>query len=134
MRRRDFIVIAGSAAATWPLSSFAQQGGRARRIGVLMGLVEGSPEAAKYLSTFKEALRALGWTGPQNVQIDYRAAAELEAMRSHAIELGFIVMPNVFTALHRDRIVPRAARFRIPTIYPLPHFFPFGALISEGSV
>src|SRR3954463_7575597 len=87
MRRRDFIVIAGSAAAARPLSSLAQQSGRARRIGVLMGLVEGSPEAAKYLSTFQEALRGLGWTGRQNVQIEFRAAAHLEGMRSHAIEL-----------------------------------------------
>src|SRR5207248_10695883 len=86
MRRRDFIVIAGSAAAAWPLSSLAQQSGRARRIGVLMGLGEGSPEAAKYLSTFQEALRALGWTGRQNVEIEYRAATELDARRSHAIE------------------------------------------------
>jgi putative ABC transport system substrate-binding protein len=234
-----------------------------------MGLVEGSPEAAKYLSTFQEALRALGWTGRQNVQIEYRAAAELEGMRSHAIELvslspelivtyttpatnavrqathsvpilfvavsdpigtgfvesfsrpggnitgftnfeatmgskwvellrevapsvkrvsmlfnpttanagasggiylqsmktaagvlgieltvsavnepadidaafaavaespdgGFIVMPNVFTAVHRDRIVAQAARFRIPTIYPLQHFVSAGGLMSYG--
>ena len=269
MRRRDFIVIAGSAAAAWPLSSLAQQSGRARRIGVLMGLVEGSPEAAKYLSTFQEALRGLGWTGRQNVQIEFRAAAHLEGMRSHAIELvslgpevivtyttpatnavrqatrsvpilfvavsdpigtgfvesfsrpggnitgftnfeatvgskwlellrevapsvkrvamlfnpatanagasggiylqsiktaagvmgveltvnpvsepadidaafaalagspdgGFIVMPNVFTALHRDRIVAQAARFRIPTVYPLQHFVSAGGLMSYG--
>jgi putative ABC transport system substrate-binding protein len=236
---------------------------------VLIGLVEGSPEAAKYLSTFQEALRALGWTGRQNVQIEYRAATELEGMRSHAIDLvslgpelivtyttpatnavrqathsvpilfvavsdpigtgfvesfsrpggnitgftnfeatmgskwvellrevapsvkrvamlfnpttanagasggiylqsmktaagvlgieltvsaanepadidaafaavaespdgGFIVMPNVFTAVHRDRIVAQAARFRIPTIYPLQHFVSAGGLMSYG--
>src|SRR5438067_13144489 len=87
MRRRDFIVIAGSAAAAWPLSSLAQQSGRARRIGVLVGLVEGSPEAAKYSSTFQEALRGLGWAGRQNVQIQFRAAAHLEGTPSQAIQL-----------------------------------------------
>jgi putative ABC transport system substrate-binding protein len=41
-------------------------------------------------------------------------------------------MPNVFTAVHRDRIVAQAARFRIPTIYPLQHFVSAGGLMSYG--
>ena len=40
MRRRDFIRFLGSTAVTWPLPARAQQSGRVRRIGVLMGLVE----------------------------------------------------------------------------------------------
>src|SRR5436190_1426554 len=87
MRRRDFITFLGSTAAAWPLSARAQQGGHLRRIGVLMGLVEGDPEAAKYLSAFRGALRALGWSDGENVQIDYRAAADLEGIRSRASEL-----------------------------------------------
>src|SRR5258708_29133159 len=87
MRRRDFISFLGSTAATWPLSARAQQAGRVRRIGMLMGLVEGDPQGGKYLSAFQETLRALGWRDGQNVQIDYRATAELEGMRSRAAEL-----------------------------------------------
>jgi putative ABC transport system substrate-binding protein len=45
---------------------------------------------------------------------------------------GFIVMPNVFTAANRERIVAQAARFRIPTVYPLPLFVTAGGLMSYG--
>jgi len=269
MRRRDFINFLGSTAVTWPLPARAQQTGRVRRIGVLMGLVEGDPQEREYLSAFQEALRALGWRDGQNLQIENRAAADVEGLRSRAMELislgpelivtyttpetnavrqetrgvpilfvavsdpigtgfvesfarpggnitgftnfeatmggkwlelirdiapsvkrvamlfnpatanagasggvylqsmkaaadilgvelsvspvndpaeidgvfaamaehpggGLIVMPNVFTARNQERIVAQAARFRIPTVYPLLHFVTAGGLISYG--
>jgi putative ABC transport system substrate-binding protein len=269
MRRRDFISFLASTAAMWPLPARAQQGGRLRRIGMLMGLVEGDPQGGKYLSAFQEALRPFGWRDGLNVQIDYRATADLEGMRSCAVELislgpelivtyttpatnavrqatrsvpvlfvavsdpigtgfvasfsrpggnitgftnfeatmggkwlelirdiapsvkrvamlynpatanagasggvylpsmkaaadvlgielsvspvndpaeidgafaamaespggGLVVMPNVFTARNQERIVSQAARFRIPTVYPLQHFVAAGGLLSYG--
>jgi len=269
MRRRDFISLLGSTAAMWPLRVRGQQTGRARRIAMLMGLVEDDPQGKTYLSAFQEALRDLGWRDGQNVQIDYRATADLENMRASAVELinlgpelivtyttpatnaarqatrrvpilfvavsdpigtgfvesfsrpggnitgftnfeatmggkwlelmrdiapsvkrvamlynpatanagasggvylpsmkaaadvlgielrvspvndpaeidgafaaiaaspdgGLVVMPNVFTAKNQERIVAQAARFRIPTVYPLQHFVAAGGLLSYG--
>ncbi|HEX9320703.1 MAG TPA: ABC transporter substrate-binding protein [Xanthobacteraceae bacterium] len=269
LRRRAFIALLGATMAGWPLRARAQQGGRVRRMGVLIGLAEGDPEIGKHLSAFRGGLRALGWTDGQNVQIDHRVAGDPAGMRSAAVELtslgpelivtfstpatnavrearrnvpivfiavsdpigtgfvesfarpggnitgftnfegtiggkwlelmrdiapsirrasmlfnpatantgasggvylqsmqaaaqirgielivspvndpadidgvfaamaegppgGVIVMPNVFTAANRDRIVAQAERFRIPTVYPLLHFVAAGGLLSYG--
>jgi putative tryptophan/tyrosine transport system substrate-binding protein len=45
---------------------------------------------------------------------------------------GLIVMPNSFTAVHRDRIVAQAARFRIPTVYPRVISVKAGGLLGYG--
>jgi putative ABC transport system substrate-binding protein len=45
---------------------------------------------------------------------------------------GLIVMPNSFTAVHRDRIVAQAARFRIPTVYPRVIPVKAGGLLGYG--
>ena len=269
MRRRDLLAIFASVPAARIFPARAQQAGRKRRIAILMGLKEDDPEAAKYLKAFQQALSALGWTAGQNLQIDFRAATDLESLGSRGSELiglgpelvltyttpatnaahqvtrsvpilfvavsdpigtgfvesishpgrnitGFtnfeptmgskwvelihefvpsvqrvamlfnpatantgasggvylqsmkaaasvlglelivspvsnpveiddafaalaergngamIVMPNVFTASNKERIVMQAARFRVPTVYPLSHFVTAGGLVSYG--
>jgi putative ABC transport system substrate-binding protein len=71
IRRREFIAGLGSAAA-WPLAARAQQGDRARRIGVLTGADENDPEWKARISAFTQALANLGWTDGRNVRIDLR--------------------------------------------------------------
>jgi putative tryptophan/tyrosine transport system substrate-binding protein len=63
------------------------------------------------------------------------SAAEIEAAME---ELGnapgsaLIVMADNFTSVHRELIVPLAARLRIPTIYPYRYFVDEGGLLSYG--
>ena len=83
MRRREFVKgIAVSAA--WPLAAHGQQ---RRRVGVLIGLEEDDPQTKGYLAAFREALGVLGWIEGQGIQIEHRAAPDLDGLRSGAAEL-----------------------------------------------
>jgi putative ABC transport system substrate-binding protein len=45
---------------------------------------------------------------------------------------GLIVAPDTFTYVHRREIVARAARLRLPAIYPFRDFVEIGGLLSYG--
>jgi putative ABC transport system substrate-binding protein len=72
MKRREFITLIGGAAAAWPLSAGAQQGGNIRRICVLTaGVGADDPDAQAGNDAFVLALQQLGWTSGRNLRIDY---------------------------------------------------------------
>ena len=99
LKRRDFIALAGGAAATWPLAARAQQLDRMRRIGVLTFLAADDPESKIYIATFLQQLQELGWTVGRNVQIDYRSTAgEAELIRKYAAELIALAPDVILTA------------------------------------
>ncbi len=85
MRRREFILLTGSAA----LCSFpahAQQTGKVPRIGYL-GVTSPS-DRPPLLDTFRQGLRELGWIEGQNIVIDYRfAEGRLDRLPDLAAEL-----------------------------------------------
>jgi putative tryptophan/tyrosine transport system substrate-binding protein len=97
MRRREFIAILGSAAATWPLEARAQQPERVRHIGVLMNLAENQQAQAR-ITAFRQALEQFGWTDRRNVQIEIRwAAGDADRYRNFAAELTALA-PDVILA------------------------------------
>jgi putative ABC transport system substrate-binding protein len=72
MRRREFITLAGSAAATWPRAARAQQPGKLPTIGFL---VAGTPSShTQWVSACVQRLRELGWIEGRTVAIEYRWA------------------------------------------------------------
>jgi putative ABC transport system substrate-binding protein len=71
LRRRKFIAALGGAAA-WPLAARGQQGGRMRRIGVLMPYDENDPRMKPRIPAFTQAFADLGWTVGRNVRMDVR--------------------------------------------------------------
>src|SRR5215831_6469454 len=88
MKRREFITLLGGAAATWPLSTRAQQGERMRRIGVLMNASEGVAEARANVAALREALQQLGWIAGGNIAFDVRwGGGDATLTARHAVEL-----------------------------------------------
>src|SRR6202521_2455442 len=91
MNRREFIALVGGAATAlpllWPRIARAQQSGRMRRIGKLMGYGENDPEGMAWLSAFTQGLAEVGWTDGRNLRMDVRWAGNVDLMRMFAKEL-----------------------------------------------
>lgn len=98
MKRREFIALAGVAAVAWPFAARAQQTGRPRRIGFLMGYAEDSPQARIAVSAFDEGLKKVGLAAGRDVLIDYRwAGGDPENARAFAREL-IALQPDLIVA------------------------------------
>ena len=90
-----------------------------------------APYAPIYLDTFKSAAAALkveGIAGPVH------DTSEIKSTISALEGGGLIVLPSVFTTVHRDLIIAEAARHRVPAIYPFRHFAISGGLMSYGNL
>ena len=115
MRRREFIMLLGGAAAAWPLAARAQQAERMRRIGVLMNLAADDAEGQARLAAFLRGLQQLGWIEGRNAHLDIRwGAGDAERFRRYAAELVALVPDLILAAsgstmpplLHATRTVP----------------------------
>jgi putative tryptophan/tyrosine transport system substrate-binding protein len=88
MKRREFISLIGGSAAVWPFAVRAQQPGRLRRIGVLIGFAESDPAVQSWLGAFRGTLAKLGWTEGSNLRIEVRwAGDDPDRMKTFAKEL-----------------------------------------------
>ena len=97
MRRRDFIRMVGSAAATWPFAARAQQREPLRRVAILEPIAKDTPGAQSRYTAFLEAFEQLGWTDGRNVQIVARWSSGNVELRKYAEELVALA-PGVILA------------------------------------
>jgi ABC-type uncharacterized transport system substrate-binding protein len=98
MRRREFISFLSGAAVAWPIAVRAQTTERVRRIGVLLGYVDGDPEAKARLAAFRQGLEQFGWMEERNIRFEYRwTAGNPELVKTYAAEL-VALKPDVILA------------------------------------
>ena len=106
IRRREFFVTLGGAAA-WPLAAHAQQGGaRIPRIGII--------DDAPIWDHFRQGLHDLGYIEGRNIAIEYRSAeGDFDRLRQAARELASLPV-NILVVYGSS--ATRAARQATSTI------------------
>jgi putative ABC transport system substrate-binding protein len=91
-----------------------------------------APFAGLMLRAIEDAapsLKVTVWAAPVNDDAEIEA---LMAGLAHEERGGLLVLPNLFTTVHRDTIVALAARHRLPAVYPFRYFTTIGGLMSYG--
>jgi len=123
MRRREFILALGGAAAPsllWPLMARAQQGERIRRIGILLPAGADDAEYQARVGAFLQALGQFGWNIGHSLRIDTRwATANAAEIRRHAAEL-VALPPDVILAHGASTVGPLLQATRtVPIVFPI---------------
>jgi putative ABC transport system substrate-binding protein len=114
MRRREFIMMLGGAAA-WPLAARAQQ---PAVVGVLLG---GTPEADSYrVDAIRRGLQETGFVEGQNVALEYRWAEnryeQLPALAADLVRRRVAVIAGIGNAAAR---VAKEATSTIPIVFEI---------------
>src|SRR5262245_56694897 len=120
MKRREFIITLGGAAAGWPLVAGGQQSDPVRRIGVLTNLPADDAVARARIGAFQQSLQQLGWSEGRNLRIDYRwSAGGDDELRRYAAELVALA-PELILATGSPPVVAlRKATRAVPIVFVL---------------
>jgi putative ABC transport system substrate-binding protein len=116
MRRREYIILLGSATVWWPLAAGAQQAPPSRQIGVLLNAFSPEEQAPQ---AFRQGLRDAGYSVGGDVVIEWRAA---HGDRSRLPELAAdLVQRKVDVIVGDSTPAPRRPRTSRP---PFPSSWP----------
>src|ERR1700674_2537975 len=120
MKRREFIMLAGTAAVTWPLATRAQQTERMRRVSMLLGLAENDPETQSRVKAFRLGMRDLGWIEGRNVQIEYRfVGTNLESINKNVAEVVRLAPDVIVANTTAVMVALRPATSTIPIVFAM---------------
>ena len=120
MQRREFVMLLGAAAATWPLAAGAQQQERMRRVGILTGIAGEDAQFKARIAAFMQELQKLGWAEGRNVRMDIRAGAgNLATTRKYAAELVALAPDVIVVAGTTPVTLLLEATHTVPIIFTI---------------
>jgi putative ABC transport system substrate-binding protein len=137
IRRRDFISVLGGAAA-WPVAARGQQ--QLRRVGVLMNDVATDANMRRYMATFVEQLRKLGWIDGRNLHVEYRwNGGDAVLARTYAAELvglnlDVIMSSSTTNLLNLQRLSPKTPIVFIQVSDPVEQGFVLNMAHPGGNI
>jgi putative ABC transport system substrate-binding protein len=112
MRRRNFIALLCSAAATWPLAARAQQERKIPRIGVLW------PNPPAMFDFMRQGLKGFGYVEGQNIAFEFRwAEGKLDQLPEMATELVRLQVDVIVTLAPQATLAAKQATQSIPIVF-----------------
>jgi putative tryptophan/tyrosine transport system substrate-binding protein len=115
VKRREFILLLGGAAAARPLAVRAQQSGKIPRVG-FMGNSTAALEA-NLIRPFRDGLRELGYQEGRDIVIDYRwAEGKYERFPTLVAELLGVPADVIVTAGTPATLAVKKATSRVPLV------------------
>jgi putative ABC transport system substrate-binding protein len=112
-KRREFIMLLGSAAAVWPLAAHAQQP-KAPTVGAL---VIGNVNPEPFWREFRQRLRDLGYVEGQNIRFEFRSAeGHLDRLPELAAELVGLNVDVIVTWFTPPTQAAKQATRKIPIV------------------
>jgi putative ABC transport system substrate-binding protein len=118
MRRREFVILFGAAAAGWPLAARAQQDGRVRLIGLMDSYDDNNVLSQAIRNALRVELVKLNWVEGRNLRIERRlGVGDANRLRAVAAELVSLA-PDVLvtTGAAPTRALQQATR-TIPIVF-----------------
>lgn len=116
MRRREFITLLGSAAATLPFAARAQQ----RKVPTIGVLVVGAPGSEQFWKLFQKAMRELGYVEGQSIRYEFRSdQGEGSRLPELAVELVRLKVDLIVTWFTPAAKAAKQATREIPIVMAL---------------
>jgi putative tryptophan/tyrosine transport system substrate-binding protein len=116
MRRRDFLGVAGAAAAGWPLSAHAQSRQNIPRVGYLFSFTQA--EGDQLWQACRRGLQELGYVEGQNIVLEPRLAEGVhERLPKLAAELVQLKVNVIVAAATPASRAAKAATSTIPIVF-----------------
>src|SRR5262249_15652763 len=117
IRRREFILLLGGAAAAWPFRAYSQRQVVAR-VGVLIDVADTHPAAKRWVELFETRLDSAGWQKGRNVEITYRWGASNPELLARYAEALMQSAPDVFMVHGTPALIPlRRLTSTIPIVF-----------------